>query len=109
MTRDGLVNLDLNALGDLNKEVVALMPAMVRSLEDAKAKGRITITIEFKRLENSESAVVVGYSVKPTYPKRGQKILCRTDLVGNLRTEADPHGYQISILQAQETKEKKGE
>lgn len=93
-----MVNLDLSTIGDLNAECVALIPSLIKSLYDGKCKSKLNITIEFKRMEDSETAVVVGYSVKPAYPKRAQKMLCRTDLTGNLRTEL-PEGRQISILQ----------
>ena len=60
-----MVNLDLSTIGDLNAECVALIPSLIKSLYDGKCKSKLNITIEFKRMEDSETAVVVGYSVKP--------------------------------------------
>lgn len=95
---DSMVDLNLATLGELNTECAALIPSLVRCLNDSKTKSKLTITIEFKRLEDSDTAIVVGYAVKPVYPKKAQKMLCRTDLVGNLRTEALPQSQQLSIL-----------
>lgn len=55
-------------------------------------------------MKDSETAVIASYSVKPQYPKRAQNILCRTDLVGNLTTEADLL-RQPTLPFAQEIKE----
>lgn len=85
---NGMVDLDLSTLGELNREVRDLIPSCVNSLHDDKGKAKISITIEFKRMGDSETAVIASYAVKPSYPKRAQNILCRTDLIGNLTTEA---------------------
>jgi len=86
---NSMVELDLSNIGELNREVRALIPSLVNSLDDDKSKSKLNITIEFKRMKDSETAIVTGYSLKPVYPKRAQNILCRRDLVGNLHTEAD--------------------
>lgn len=88
MNNNGTVDLDLSTLGDLNREVRDLIPSCVNSLHDDKGKAKISITIEFKRMGDSATAVIASYAVKPSYPKRAQNILCRTDLIGNLTTEA---------------------
>lgn len=86
---NNMVDLDLATLGELNREVRALIPSCVSSLHDDKDKAKISITIEFKRMSDSETGVFTTYAVKPSYPKRAQNILCRTDLIGNLKIEAD--------------------
>ena len=87
MNANGMIDLDLSTLGELNAEVSSLIPALVKSLADEKSKAKVTITIDFKRMKDSESAVIVAYAVKPVFPKKAQNVLCRTDLCGNLSTE----------------------
>ena len=82
-----MIDLDLSSLGELNAEVRNLIPALIKSLDDEKSKAKLTINIDFKRLKDSESAIIASYAVKPVFPKKAQNILCRTDLCGNLTTE----------------------
>jgi hypothetical protein len=100
---NNMTDLDLSTLGDLNKEVRDLIPSLVNSLDDDEAKAKLSITIQFQRMEGSATAIIASYALKPVYPKRAQNILCRKDLVGNLRTEET--NPQLVLSFSQEEKE----
>jgi hypothetical protein len=85
------VDLDLSTLGRLNEEVRALLPSLVNALSDDGDKARLAISIEIKRVKDTETTLTVADSVKPSFPKKAQVVLCRRDLVENLRTDmAEP-------------------
>jgi hypothetical protein len=85
---NGMIDLELSTMGDLNREVRNLIPSLVNCLDDEKKKSSVTITITFQRMEDSETGLYTTYAVKPTYPKKARLVICRRDLVGNLHVEA---------------------
>lgn len=93
-----MVDLDLTTLGSLNEEVRALLPSLITSLQEESDKASLNVTISFKKMKDADTAVVAQYAIKPSYPKRAQAILCRTDLTGNLKTELDPLKHQTAAL-----------
>lgn len=84
------VNLDLSTMTKLNEEVKALIPSLVKSLENEKDKASLSITVTFERVRDTDTMLQITHSVKPAYPKRANVILARQDLVGNLMHELTP-------------------
>jgi hypothetical protein len=83
------VNLDLSTMGGLNDEVRTLIKALSVSLgEDDKAA--INITINMKRVEDTDHLIDVTWKVKPAYPGKSRKIIANADLVGNLTVDGTP-------------------
>jgi hypothetical protein len=93
---NGQNDLNLMTMADLNREFTALLPSLVNSLTDEKDRAKLNIAIDFQRLKDSSTGVIVSYSIKPTYPRRAQSLLCRTDLTGNLMADVDT-GRQINL------------
>ena len=55
-----MIELDLSNIGELNREVRGLIPSLINSLDDDKSKAKLNITVEFKRMKDSETAIVAG-------------------------------------------------
>lgn len=91
MTNANTVDFDLSTFGELNAEVRNILPSLVKSIPpyDAKTKASLAITIDIKRAPDSATLVALSYSLRPTYPKKAQSVLCRTDLTGNLSVDQD--------------------
>ena len=91
MNTNTKIDLDLSTLGNLNQEVRGLLPLLLNSIpvDDAKAKAKLNISIELRRLPDSATGVAVSYSAKPVYPKKAQSMLCRADLTGNLSIDIE--------------------
>lgn len=84
------IELDLSTMNKLNDEVKALLPSLVKSLENEKDKASLNITISLERVKDTDSMLQITHSVKPTYPKRANVILARQDFAGNLSHEITP-------------------
>lgn len=83
------VDLDLTTMEGLNEEVRRQLHALSKSmLEDDKAS--LTITINLKRIEDTDTLMDITYKVKPTFPSKSRKLVANTDLVGNLHVMASP-------------------
>jgi hypothetical protein len=97
-----MVDFELSSLDELNREVRDLIPSLVNCLDDEKKKSSLTVNITFKRMKDSETAIITGYSVKPTYPKKTREIFCRRDLAGNLHTEEETFRQMTLPLEEKE-------
>ena len=86
-----LIDLDLSNLGDLNEEVRAMFPSLVKSLpmDDTSTKARLNISITIKRAQADSSLLALSYVLSPKYPNKSKAILARADLAGNLSVDPD--------------------
>lgn len=95
------VMLDLSTMEGLNEEVRRLFQALSSSM-GPEDKASINISIELKRIKDTESLINVTYKVKPTYPGKARQIVANADLIGNLSVMANP--IQTNLFNKKEEK-----
>lgn len=86
--------LNLKSLEALNREVERLIPVVVKSLEDPTQKAKLTIILGFEMMDDSETALRVTTSVKPSFPSKARALIARRDLTGNLTADT----YDLGIV-----------
>ena len=78
------MNLTLSEMRDLQREVDQHIPALINSLTDEDKTSTLSVVLKFKRAKDTETGIIMTYSVLPTYPRKSKQIFCRQDLCGNL-------------------------
>lgn len=82
-----MINLSLKNMDDLDGQFRKLLPAVVNSIKDEKQTASITITLGFTLCEDSDSLINMSTKIKPTFAVEKKAVLCRRDLVGNLKVD----------------------
>ncbi|MEG1825440.1 MAG: hypothetical protein RRY12_01410 [Cloacibacillus sp.] len=98
---DGMVDLSLKEMTDLDAQFKKVLPAVVNSLKDESQSASITITLNFKLCPDSETQLDMKTSVKPSFATDKRVTRCRRDLVGNLKADSwDLGNAQVGATQS---------
>ena len=83
------VFVDLSTIGggDLNDEFRSLIPSILTSLKQGQTAS-ITVSVSFKRVEDTATMIKTTYSVKPTFPAKKKTGICRVTGDNRLKTDA---------------------
>lgn len=72
--------------GELAADFAANLKEIMGSITGSQ-KGTISITLEIKRAENTQTMVNVGYAIKHALPAKKQSSMCFIDGALNVKTE----------------------
>lgn len=83
------VNLSLANVcaGQLEEEFQKLYPTLVASLKHGDKAG-LTITLELKRVPDTDTMVSVNYRVAPKFPSKSKTSVCQ--LTGDHKLKTEP-------------------
>lgn len=81
------VSLSTICAGALEEQFQQIMQALIPQIKHGQ-KGSVSISIDFKRVENTTTMVTTAYKITPKFPAMSKASICQVTGDNRLKTEA---------------------
>lgn len=92
------IALDTIGEGKLNEEFQSVLPGLLAQLREGDKAG-VTISVEFKRVENTTSMIGVTYKITVKAPPRAKASICRLTSDFKLQGKEPSRIKQVTLLE----------
>jgi len=96
------VNISLSTIcgGALEDQFQDLYPALISQIKQGQ-KASLSITINFKKIENTDTMLSADYSLTPKFPAVKKASICQITGEGKLKTDApQPRPQVVNLFNA---------
>lgn len=97
MPKEVVLSLENVCNGELNEEFQSIIPLVMSQLKHG-GKASIGITLEIKRIDNTDTMVSVSYKMKHTVPPTVKSSICQVTGDNMLKTEEPIKTEQLKIV-----------